>query len=109
MTYETALVALADPTRRRIFEALRASPRTVSEIADRQPVSRPAVSQHLKVLQEAELVAVERRGTRRIYSIRREGLSALRDYLDGFWDEVLDEFRKEVVRTTERSKRRSEQ
>jgi len=86
MTYEMALVALADPTRRRIFEGLRASPRTVSEIAARQPVSRPAVSQHLKVLQEAELVTVERRGTRRIYSIRREGLSALRDYLDGFWD-----------------------
>lgn len=92
MAYETILDALADPTRRRIFERLRRGPASVGEIARGLPVSRPAVSQHLKVLKTAELVREKRQGTRRIYSVRREGLDALRRWLDGFWDEALDAF-----------------
>ena len=68
----------------------------VRELADLQPVSRPAVSQHLKVLETAGLVSVEAKGKRRFYSIRREGLTDLRAYLDGFWSEVLGAFAAEV-------------
>lgn len=96
MTYEAALTALADPTRRHIFETLRASPRSVAEIAAHQPVSRPAVSQHLKVLEEAGMVRAQAKGTRRIYSIRREGLADLRAYVDSFWDDILTAFADEV-------------
>ncbi|MCP4315906.1 MAG: winged helix-turn-helix transcriptional regulator [Hyphomicrobiales bacterium] len=98
MTYETALTALADPSRRRILESLREHPRTVSDIAGRQPISRPAVSQHLKVLQEAGLVSATPHGTARYYVIRREGLSELRTYLDTFWDDVLRAYAEEVHR-----------
>src|SRR5437867_1289537 len=73
MSYAQVLNALADPTRRKILESLRAAPRTVSELAAGQPVSRPAVSQHLKVLAGANLVRVEPRGNRRVYSVRRDG------------------------------------
>ena len=93
MAYQTALVALADPTRRAVFERLRRGPASVREIADRLPVSRPAVSQHLKALKEAGLVRDEARGTARIYSIHTPGLRALRDWVDGFWDEALDSFK----------------
>ena len=96
MTYDTAITALADPRRRAIFETLRRQPRTVREIADTQPVSRPAVSQHLKVLQGAGLVTVRPEGTRRYYGVRREGLADLRAWIDGFWDDVLESFAKEV-------------
>jgi len=89
MTYDTALDALADRTRRRVFESLRSRPMTVGELANLQPVSRPAVSQHLKVLETAGLVSVEAQGNRRLYSIRREGLAELRAYLDSFWSDVL--------------------
>ena len=89
MTYEQALVALADGRRRQIFESLRLSGRSVNEIAAEQPVSRPAVSQHLKVLEDAGLVGVRKMGTRRIYSVRREGLQPLKQYLESFWDDVL--------------------
>ena len=99
MTYETALTALADPSRRRIFETLRDRPRTVSDIAKRQPISRPAVSQHLKALQEAGLVTARPQGTARYYRIRREGLAELRAYLDGFWDDVLAAYAQEVSKT----------
>lgn len=98
MTYEMALSALADPSRRRILEALRTQPKTVSDIAGGQPISRPAVSQHLKVLQEAGLVTATPRGTSRIYGIRHEGLAGLRAYLDTFWDDVLDAYAQEVHR-----------
>lgn len=98
MTYEMALAALADPSRRNIFEALRACPRTVSDIAGEQPISRPAVSQHLKVLQNAGLVEVYPKGTARYYGIRRAGLADLRNYLDGFWDDVLEAYAAEVDR-----------
>jgi DNA-binding transcriptional ArsR family regulator len=92
MTYDLILAALADPTRRRIFETLRRGPRSVGELAGRLPVSRPAVSQHLRVLKEAGLVGERRVGTRRIYSALPTGLRELRVYLDRFWDGVLDSF-----------------
>jgi DNA-binding transcriptional ArsR family regulator len=93
MAYAHALAALSDPTRRAVFERLRAGPASVQEIAAHLPVSRPAVSQHLKVLREANLVRDEPRGSARIYSIHTPGLRALRDWLDGFWDEALDNFK----------------
>lgn len=98
MTYQTALTALADPTRRAIFEALRDGPASVGEIAASQPVSRPAVSQHLKVLVAANLVSSEAQGARRLYGLHREGLAELRHWLDGFWDQTLAAFGAEVRR-----------
>lgn len=96
MTSDAILDALADRTRRRVFESLRAGPKTVRELADLQPVSRPAVSQHLRVLETAGLVSVKAQGKRRIYSIRRKGLEELRTYLDGFWSDVLGAFAAEI-------------
>lgn len=93
MTYTTALSALSDPTRRAVFERLRVGPASVQQIADGLPVSRPAVSQHLKALKEAGLVRDEPRGSARIYSIHTPGLRALRDWIEGFWDEALDNFK----------------
>ena len=93
MTYQAALSTLADPTRRAVFERLRAGPASVSQIAAGLPVSRPAVSQHLKALRDADLVRDEARGTARIYSIHTPGLRALRDWIDGFWDEALTSFK----------------
>lgn len=98
MAYETALAALADPTRREVFEQLRAGPRAVGEIAKGMPVSRPAVSQHLKVLKQAGLVADRAEGTRRVYYIDPDGLGALRRWLDQFWDEALAAFQAEAER-----------
>jgi DNA-binding transcriptional ArsR family regulator len=98
MAYGKALAALADPTRRRIYEALRKQPRTVGELAKHQPVSRPAVSQHLKVLESARLVSVEAQGNRRLYSINREGLDDLRTYLESFWSDVLSSYSAEIKR-----------
>ena len=94
MTYDKALTALADPTRRAVLESLRAGPRSVGDIAAAVPVSRPAVSQHLKVLKEADLVRDEARGTARLYRIHAPGLMALRSWLDGFWDEALARFKE---------------
>ena len=96
MGYETALAVLADPTRRGVFEQLRRGPRAVSALAARLPVSRPAVSQHLKMLKLAGLVEERAEGTRRIYSVRREGLIELRDWLDSFWDDALAAFKTEA-------------
>ena len=96
MTYKTALEALADPTRRRIFERLRTGPKAVGALAAGLPVSRPAVSQHLKVLKEAHLVQDETDGTRRVYRIDPKGLGPLRAWLDRFWDEALESFRAEA-------------
>ncbi len=87
-----AFTALADPTRREIFERVAARPRAVGEIADDLPVSRPAVSQHLKVLSEAGLVTARADGARRIYALDPQGLAGLRDYLDGFWQRSLTAF-----------------
>jgi DNA-binding transcriptional ArsR family regulator len=96
--YEQAVTALADPTRRAVFERLRAGPAAVGELADGLPVSRPAVSQHLKVLKGAGLVADEREGTRRLYRIEPAGLAALRDYVNSFWDEALAGFKAAAER-----------
>ena len=99
MAYGTALAVLADPTRRRVFERLRHGPRAVNVIAAGLPVSRPAVSQHLKVLKSAGLVEERNEGVRRIYSLRREGLLELREWLDGFWDDALEAFKLEAERS----------
>jgi DNA-binding transcriptional ArsR family regulator len=85
--------ALADPTRRAVFERLREGPRPVGEIARDLPVSRPAVSQHLRVLKDAGLVTERRDGTRRLYRIDPDGLAAIRDYFDDFWNEALAAFK----------------
>lgn len=98
MAYAEVFTALADPTRRHIFEALGAEPKTVSELAAGQPVSRPAVSQHLKVLETARLVSVQPRGNHRLYSIRREGLEELRQYLESFWSDALTAYGAEITR-----------
>jgi DNA-binding transcriptional ArsR family regulator len=99
MAYESALAALADPTRREVFERLRAGPRAVGEIAEEMPVSRPAVSQHLKVLKDAGLVADRAEGARRVYYIDPHGLGPLRKWLDQFWDQALEAFQAEVERS----------
>jgi DNA-binding transcriptional ArsR family regulator len=96
MAYDTALVALADPTRRQVFERLRSGPQPVGTIARGMPVSRPAVSQHLKVLKEAGLVSDRPEGTRRGYYIDPHGLGALRSWLDQFWDQALAAFQAEA-------------
>lgn len=96
MAYGNALTALADPTRRKVFERLRAGPKSVGSLAKGLPVSRPAVSQHLKVLKEAGLVREEAEGTKRIYRIDPKGLGQLRGWLDQFWDHALEAFRAEV-------------
>lgn len=99
MSYERALAALADPTRRQVFEQLRAGGKPVGEIARVLPVSRPAVSQHLKVLKDAGLVADRPEGTRRVYHIDPQGLGLLRRWLDEFWDEALLAFKTEAERS----------
>ncbi len=99
MTYATAFAALADPSRRMVFEHLRAGPSSVGDLARRVPVSRPAVSQHLKVLKEAGLVTDRADGTRRVYSIDPHGLAEVRAWLDQFWDEALAAFQAEAERT----------
>ena len=91
-TYGKAIRALSDATRRTVFEQLRDGPSAVGDLAARVPVSRPAVSQHLKVLKTAGLVREEKVGTRRIYSVEAAGLAELRRYLDTFWSDVLEEF-----------------
>ena len=106
MAYAEVLTALADPTRRHIFEALRAGPMTVRELAEGEPVSRPAVSQHLKVLEGARLVAVKPEGNRRLYSIKRDGLEELRDYLESFWSDVLNAYSAEISRRVHSKKRK---
>jgi len=104
MAYECALAALADPTRRAVFERLRNGPRPVNAIAQGMPVSRPAVSQHLKVLKEAGLVADRPEGNRRVYYLDPEGLGALRGWLDQFWDGALAAFQAEVERSAGKEK-----
>ena len=106
MTYGSALAVLADPTRRAVFEKLRHGPLAVNLLAAGLPVSRPAVSQHLKALKAAGLVEERSEGVRRIYSVRREGLQELRDWLDSFWDDALEAFRKEAEKPRGKSLRR---
>jgi DNA-binding transcriptional ArsR family regulator len=96
MTYGNALAALADPTRRAVFERLRRGPASVGEVAADLPVSRPAVSQHLKALKLAGLVIDQPDGARRVYYIDPDGLGELRRWLDEFWDQALEAFKQEV-------------
>jgi DNA-binding transcriptional ArsR family regulator len=98
MAYEQAIAALADPTRRRVFERLRRGPQPVGRIAAGLEVSRPAVSQHLRVLAGAGLVRVRQEGTRRIYGVEVRGLDELRRYLDEFWEDALRAFKAEAER-----------
>src|SRR5215510_13598031 len=92
------LDALGDPTRRLIFQRLRSGARSVGEIAERMDVSRPAVSQHLKILKAARLVTDRAEGTRRLYAVDQRGIKALRSWLEGFWDEALIAFREAAER-----------
>jgi DNA-binding transcriptional ArsR family regulator len=89
MGYETALAALSDPTRRLVFERTLAAPRPVTAIAEGLPVSRPAVSQHLKVLKEAGLITQHRNGTRRLYAANPQALGELRAAIEAMWQETL--------------------
>jgi DNA-binding transcriptional ArsR family regulator len=88
--------ALGDPTRRSIFERLRAGPLSVGELADGLPVSRPAVSQHLRVLERAGLVSHQPNGRRNVYRVEPEGLAGLRTYFDQFWGDALERFAEET-------------
>jgi DNA-binding transcriptional ArsR family regulator len=105
VTYQArALSALGDPTRRAIFECVADRPRAVGEIASELPVSRPAVSQHLKVLKDARLVVDRPAGTRRIYQVDTDGVAELRAYLDHFWDQALAGFKAAVEQKVKESK-----
>ena len=99
MAYARAIQALADPTRRAVFEKLRRGPQPVGRLAAGLKVTRPAVSQHLRVLEGAGLVSARKDGTRRIYTVELKGIEELRRYLDGFWADVLEAFRAEAERT----------
>ncbi len=92
MTYGSALALLADPTRRLLFERLAEKPLSVGELAEGLSVSRPAVSQHLRALLEADLVTLRREGVRNIYSARPEALGELRAYVDGLWNDILEQY-----------------
>lgn len=94
MTYaDRVLDALGDPTRRQIFKRLRGGARSVGQLAEGMDVSRPAVSQHLRVLKDARLVTDRAEGTRRLYAVDTRGVEALRNWLEGFWDEALAAFK----------------
>ena len=92
MTYQDAINALSDPTRRAIIDHLRSGALSVSAIAAQMPISRPAVSQHLRVLSDAGLLTVTPAGNRRLYAIAPEGVQQLRQYLDSLWDDALAAF-----------------
>jgi DNA-binding transcriptional ArsR family regulator len=94
-------VALADPTRREIFERLARRPMAVGDLAEGLPVSRPAVSQHLKVLKEAGLVTDRSEGTRRVYQVDPRGVEAMRRYLDKFWDKAMAAFKAAAEQETD--------
>jgi DNA-binding transcriptional ArsR family regulator len=96
---DAGLGLLGDPTRRAIFERLAERPRSVGELAEELPVSRPAVSQHLRALKDAGLVIDRAAGTRRIYQLRPDGIAGLRAYLDRLWDDALASFARTVEST----------
>ncbi len=105
MTYDhAATVALADPTRRKVFELVAARPRSVASIARALPVSQPAVSQHLKVLKEARLVRAEPRGASNIYHLDPHGLGEMRAWLDRMWSTALEAFAEDVAEAVKQSK-----
>ena len=96
---DVVFMALADPTRRRVFERLQSGGLSVGEIARGLPVSRPAVSQHLRMLKAAGLVSDQAAGTRRVYRIDPKGLAAVRAWLDQFWGEAMQAYAEEVARS----------
>ena len=102
-TYGDAIGVLGDPTRRAIFELLSDHPSSVGDLAALVPVSRPAVSQHLKVMKDVGLVRDEREGTRRIYRLDPDGVAEMRAYLDRFWHLALAGFKRHVERQREES------
>jgi DNA-binding transcriptional ArsR family regulator len=104
-TNELGFGALGDPTRRAIFEHLSDRPAAVGELASLLPVSRPAVSQHLKLFKDAGLVTSRRDGNRQIYQLDPAGIAGLRDYLDRFWDSALRSFKKTVEQRDDRPER----
>jgi len=107
-SYAKALECLSDPTRRQVFERLRAGPRSVGALARGLPVSRPAVSQHLKALKGAGLVTHRSEGTRRVYYIDPQGLVELRRWLDAFWTDALESFRNEIAASNATGRKRHE-
>lgn len=104
MTYEHAIGALADPSRRHIIETLRAGPLPVAQIAGSMTISRPAVSQHLKVLSDAGLLVVTAQGNKRLYQLEPSGFDALRTYLDSLWDDALTAFTREAEALAQQKK-----
>ena len=108
MSNISPLDALGDPTRRRLFERLRQSSCSVTELISIVPISQPAVSQHLKVLRDAKLVRVEKRGQQRIYHLNPVGLAELREYVEGLWDDVLRAFGEEAEKMVARATQEAE-
>jgi DNA-binding transcriptional ArsR family regulator len=102
---EQVLDALGDQTRRKVLKRLRGGPRSVGEIADGMDVSRPAVSQHLRVLKAARLVTAHAEGTRRLYAVDPRGIQALRGWLDGFWDDALAAFKAAAEREASKERK----
>ena len=105
-TYESVLEALGDRTRRQIVASLRSGPASVGELAGRLPVSRPAISQHLRVLHQSRLVTYDEVGTRNLYRLDTAGLDELGTWLDGFWQTALDPFAEHVRNDSTRPKLR---
>ena len=103
---ELALDALGDPTRRAVLKRLRGGGRSVGEIAEGLEVTRPAVSQHLKILKAARLVSVHAEGTRRVYAVDTRGIELVRQWLNGFWDEALTAFKAAAEREATRERKR---
>jgi len=103
---DRVLDALGDRTRRTVFKRLRAGARSVGEIADRMDVSRPAVSQHLRVLKMARLVTDRAEGTRRLYTVEPKGIEAVRRWLDGLWDETLAAFKVAAEQQASKERKR---
>jgi len=106
MAYDNPLAALADPTRRAIYESLRGSARAVGQIASGFPVSRPAVSQHLRVLREAGLVVESRQGTRRLYAVNAAAALELRDYFQSMWECAMKAYARHVTTQEKRHAKR---
>jgi DNA-binding transcriptional ArsR family regulator len=102
MSYQSALEILADPTRRTLVERMRSGAKPVVELASGLPISRPAVSKHLRVMLEAGLVSVTRDGTRRLYALDLNRLDEVRKWLDGFWDESLKRFKERAEKSTKK-------
>lgn len=101
MSLDHVLFALSDPTRRQVLEHIRLNPESVGKIANHLPVSRPAVSQHLKVLKEAGLVSEKKQGTRNIYSVDPAGISILRNYFNDYWGSALERFKAFAEETSQ--------